>query len=126
MLVLGVLGVMVLLGVGGNVEAEQSFANVGYDTIAKGSDADGADIADYQNGNEPGLFAMGAEKGGSDHSTKNNVGRMKDSEKEVGFRLTGTTEYEHKHDAHDCAKNREGRMVFQFEQYMVQFLLGEH
>lgn len=108
----------VKIGMGGDFNHEEFFAQIGNDGIAKSGDSDGAEVADQQYDPEFCFSAMELEEGGGDHGTEDHMGGVEDQEKGMAMGLTEVFKDEHKGNAEDGAEHGEGHMLFQFEVHM--------
>lgn len=106
--------------------AEDGLAQIGQDAVTEGGYADGAEIADDENEQKIGGFAMQLKEGGGDHGAEDDMQGVEDGEEAEGIFFADVLEQEHKEDAEDRSEEGKGAMCPKFQSDEFQSLCQRH
>ncbi len=116
----------VRVGMCGDGDAHDAFAEEGDDRIAQRRHADGADIADNQHEQEVLTLCMKAKERGGYHRTQQDVARVKDAEHHGGCGFGDILEKQHKTQTKQRPNRGERSVPFQFGADMFDLLNYRH
>jgi len=120
---MNVVGVQFLMG--GNIQAENLFACIRYQRIAKCRDTDRAEIANYEYQQEVFALFMDRKQRGRNHRAEQYMARMEYAEHYAGVILADIAEYQHEHYPRKGAQNRIGGVSLELCPYMF-YLFNYH
>ncbi len=116
----------VYVGMCGDGDAQDAFAEERDDRVAECRHTDGADEADDKDQQEKTALCMEAKERGGYHRAQQNVGGVKNVEHDACRGLGDVLEEQHETQTKDRSDRRKGSVALQFGTYMLDFLNCRH